>query len=95
MAMSEEQKNTKTVQNIILENRRKIAISGVLDVDSFDEHSIILLTDLGILEVNGADIKIEKLNLENGEISASGEFDNIEYVTDRIEKGGVLKKIFR
>ncbi|MBQ4110973.1 MAG: sporulation protein YabP [Clostridia bacterium] len=95
MAMNDEQKNTKTVQNIILENRRKIAISGVIDVDSFDEHSIILLTDLGILEVNGTDIKIEKLNLENGEISASGEFDAIEYVTDKIEKGGVFKKIFR
>ena len=37
MAMNDEQKNTKTIQNIILENRRKITISGVLDVDSFYE----------------------------------------------------------
>ena len=79
----------------LLKDRQELHLSGVTDVDSFDEHCIILLTDLGILEVNGTDIKIEKLNLENGEICASGEFDAFEYVTDKIEKGGMLKKIFR
>ena len=90
--MSEE----RNAQNIILEGRRKISISGVEDVESFDEATVNLITELGVLLIKGNDIKIEKLNLDTGEISAIGDFYLFEYISDEKEKGGGLfSRIFK
>ena len=86
----------RNIQNIILEGRRKISISGVIDVESFDDTSVNLLTEMGILLIKGYDIKIEKLNLDTGEVSANGDFYLIEYTTDEKEKsGGLFSRMFR
>ncbi len=89
--MSEERVN----QNIILEGRRKITVSGVTDVESFDESSISLVTELGILLVRGEGIKIEKLCLDSGEIVATGDFYLAEYTADEPQKAGFIKRLFR
>ena len=74
----EERKNTtqKIVSNIIVESRERITVSGVNDVESFDENSIILSTELGNLIIKGQDLKIGKLNLDSGEVLAEGDFDS-------------------
>ena len=46
------QVTTNTIQNVILENREKLTISGVLDVLSFDDQIVIVETELGLLTVN-------------------------------------------
>lgn len=86
----------RNIQNIILEGRRKINISGVIDVESFDDASVNLLTELGVLLIKGNEIKIEKLSLDTGEISATGDFYLIEYTADEKEKtGGLFARMFR
>lgn len=44
----EERKNLSqtTIQNLILENREKLSISGVLDVLSFDDQIVMVETEL-------------------------------------------------
>ncbi len=90
--MSEE----RNTQNIILEGRKKISISGVSDVESFDETTITVITELGVLTIKGENIKIEKLNLDTGEVSAVGDFYLAEYISDEKEKsGGLFSRLFR
>ena len=55
--------NTGVIQNLILENREKLSISGVLDVLSFDDQVVILETELGLLTVKGENIRINKLSI--------------------------------
>ena len=43
--------NSSPVQNLVLENREKLSISGVLDVLSFVDQIVILETELGLLTV--------------------------------------------
>jgi RecB family endonuclease NucS len=38
--------NSNIIQNIILENREKLTITGVVDVLSFDDQIVIVETDL-------------------------------------------------
>ena len=84
------------IQNIILENREKLSVSGVLDILTFDEEEITLDTHLGILTVKGSDLKVEKLSLDTGEIVAKGNFDNFSYQRDASPKReGFFKSIFR
>ena len=84
------------IQNIILENREKLSVSGVLDILTFDEEEITLDTQLGILTVKGSELKVEKLSLDTGEIVAKGNFDNFSYHRDSSpRRESLLKSIFR
>lgn len=62
-----------TNQNIIMENREKVSVTGVIDIHSFDDELVIAQTDLGILTIKGDDLKMNKLNLENNELIIEGD----------------------
>lgn len=90
--------NSNVIQNLILENREKLSISGVLDVLSFDDQIVILETELGLLTVKGENLRINKLSLDTAEVIVDGEIYNLGYSEKDIEKksgGGILGKIFR
>lgn len=91
------QNMTNVIQNIILENREKLNISGVLDVLSFDDQIVILETELGLLTVKGENLRINKLSLDTSEVTVDGEISQLAYSEkDVMEKGGgFLNKIFK
>ena len=107
--MIEERKSTtinqNIVQNIVLENREKLNVSGVNDVLSFDDQVVMIDTELGLLTVKGENIRINKLSLAPGEVkslSASvivdGEISSLTYSQKVPEKNGgtsLLSKIFK
>ena len=89
---------TNVVQNLILENREKLSISGVLDVLSFDDQIVILETELGLLTVKGENLRINKLSLDTEEVIVDGEIYNLGYSeknSDRKNEGGLFSKIFK
>lgn len=96
--MIEEKKVSRPkIQNLILENREKLSISGVIDVDSFNDECVVVDTELGVLIVRGEDLRISKLNLDSSELNIEGEIISCEYTeTDSSRKGGgFLSKLFR
>ncbi len=85
-------------QNLILENREKLNITGILDVLSFDDQIIIVETTLGLLTIKGEDLKINKLNIETSDLIIEGLINNLAYSgnSDSPKKGGtLLSKIFK
>lgn len=85
------------IQNIILENRSKLSISGVLDVLSFDDQVVILETDLGLLTVKGENLRINKLSIDTSEVIVEGDISSLTYSDKDMEKGGssLFGKIFK
>ncbi|EMS70205.1 sporulation protein YabP [Ruminiclostridium cellobioparum] len=76
----EEKKTVKPKnQTLILENRERLSVSGVVDVESFNEESIIAVTDIGVLVIRGADLHINKLNLDSNELVVEGDIFSLEY----------------
>jgi sporulation protein YabP len=73
--------------NVLLESRKKLNISGVLDVDSFNDEYILIDTELGFLVIRGLNLKIKKLSLESSEISVDGNISSLEYTADDSSKG--------
>ena len=67
------------VQNLILENRNKLSISGVKDVLSFDDEVVIMETDLGLLTAKGDNLKINKLSIDTSEVIVEGEINALSY----------------
>lgn len=85
------------IQNLILENREKLTISGVLDVLSFDDQVVIVETELGLLTVKGENLRINKLSIDTSEVIVEGQIYNLSYSENDLEKktGGFLNKLFK
>lgn len=89
--------NTNIIQNLVLENRKKLSVSGVNDVLSFDDQVVMIDTELGLLTVKGEDIRINKLSLDTAEVIVEGEISSLSYSQNKQEKGAgkILSKIFK
>lgn len=83
--------------NIVIENREKMTISGVTDVLSFDDQIIILETNLGLLTIKGENLKINKLNIDTSDFSLNGKLLGISYSDGTFDgkQGSFLGKIFK
>ena len=89
--------NTSVIQNLVLENREKLSISGVLDVLSFDDQVVIVETELGLLNVKGENLRINKLSIDTSEVIVEGDIYNLSYSEKNSEKKGtyLIGKIFK
>ena len=89
--------NTNIVQDLVLENRGKLSVSGVNDVLSFDDQVVMVDTELGLLTVKGENIRINKLSLDTAEVIIEGEISSLAYSQNKQEKssGTILSKIFK
>ena len=86
------------IQNLILENREKLSISGVKDVLSFDDQVVMVETELGLLTVKGENIRINKLSLDTSEVIVEGEISYLAYSDkeqDKVKGGSLISKIFK
>lgn len=81
--------------NLRLEGRNKLSLTGVTDVESFDETAAVLETAMGTLVVRGTGLHVEQLNLEAGELKLSGEVDSLGYEQRASSQGSFLGRLFR
>jgi len=96
MAMADDKKIIKKVHNIILEDRRALTVTGVSDVDSFDEEAVVLFTELGELTVRGFAMHMNKLSVETGEVTIEGDIESLSYRDEAPRStGGFFGRIFR
>ena len=96
----EERKNLSqtAIQNLILENREKLSISGVLDVLSFDDQVVMVETELGLLTIKGENLKINKLSIDTSEVIVEGDINSLSYSEKDLNKdkaGSFISKIFK
>ena len=89
--------NTNIIQNLVLENRKKLSVSGVNDVLSFDDQVVMVDTELGLLTVKGENIRINKLSLDTAEVIIEGDISYLAYSDKDLEKtkGNLISKIFK
>ena len=81
-----------------LEQRENIFISGVNDVISFNEDMIVIDTKMGVLVIGGQNLHVNKLNLDDGELSVDGEINSLSYENEsgfNKNKTSFFSKIFK
>ena len=79
---------------VALEDRKRLSLTGVEDVDCFNEQLVVLRTPLGTLTVAGRGLNVSNLNLEAGSVELEGEVDALEY-SGGGKRGGLLGRLFR
>ncbi len=79
--------------HLILEDRERLTVSGVEEVESFDENTIVMETAQGVLIVRGEGLHIEKLSLDGGDLKVEGMVEALTYEEPRRGRGGFLSRL--
>lgn len=94
--MQVDEKQTNIMQNVILENRKKLTLTGIRDVLSFDDEIVVVESELGLLNIKGTDLRVNKISVETGDVIVDGTIRAIEYSDKDIgPKQGLMSKIFK
>ena len=94
MAFVDDRARPEMGHHIILEERDQLVVSGVEEVESFDEGTILLTTVQGGLEIQGEGLHIEKLSLDGGDLKVEGRVNARLYEADRGSRsGGLLSRL--
>ena len=78
---------------LILQDRTKLELTGITEVDSFDDETVHCTTSLGRLSVCGHGLHLHRLDLEGTALSIEGHIDSLSY--SNIKKGGVFGRLLR
>ena len=94
MAMLYDDSRKPTLSHVLnLTERKRLSLTGVEDVEAFDEETVVLSTSGGALTVRGSSLKINKLTLDGGELLVEGRIDSLEYAAERERRRGFLGKL--
>ena len=80
------------IHSLMLEEQKKLSLTGILNVESFNEKEVYLKLADNMLNITGANLNVEKLNVEDGTLTVMGEIGTIRYSGAR---QSLLKRIFK
>ena len=83
------------LHNLIMENRRKIVLTGVKDVESFNENDIVVITHSGGLKIRGRNLEIGKVSVETGDLEMTGDITSLHYSNVDRTPNNIITKLFR
>ena len=83
----------KQAHSLILDNRKKLTLTGVTDVMGFDEQTVSLSTDCGTLIVKGENLHINKLNLDSKDVCIDGVINSLQYLSQNTKT--LKSKLFK
>ena len=92
--MNENNIQTKP-HNVIIDNRRKMELTGVRDVSGFDEQTVSLITERGGFVIKGTGLHITRLSLDTGDVAVEGNVNAMQYTTAGTPSKGLVSKLFR
>lgn len=79
--------------HVVIEERKSLTVSGVEDVERFDETTIVLSTSKGAMVVSGENLHIEKLSLDGGDLKVEGRVNALLYGEERHSRGGLFARL--
>lgn len=82
----------KTPHNVFIEGRKKVTLTAISDVISFDESTVVLGTSFGVVSVDGEELHILKMDVESGEIIVQGKIDGLVYIDKSPKKPSLFKR---
>lgn len=82
-----------TEHTLSLTNRESLTLTGISDVDSFNEEEILAVCSCGELTIKGDLLHIEELNLESGILTVSGKIVSLTY-SEKFSSSSLLKRLF-
>lgn len=79
--------NLQLPHKLTLNERKNLTLSGVSEVVSFDENTVVLHTVLGTLEIQGQELKLKNLSMDGGQVAVDGHISALYYEEPRTGGG--------
>jgi len=97
MPYSIEPRTTKPEHEIIMSKRETLSITGVRQVESFDNEEFLLQTVQGFLSIKGKNLQMVNLDVDKGHVALKGKIDDLLYIDEPgpQEAKGLFSKLFR
>ena len=86
---------TNPYHNFICKERKHLELSGVKNVERFDENEFVLETTLGWMNIKGSELVLNKLDTEHGDVIIKGNIDCIEYTTSHSNHESIFSRLFK
>ena len=94
MANGYEEKALENPHRLNLDGRSRLTMSGVTEVESFDEAMVVLHTTKGTLVVRGQGLHLQLLSLDGGQVHVDGTVDSMTYEDPVQRPGGFFARLF-
>ena len=78
---------------LTLQERKSLTMTGVTEVVRFEESAVVLKTSLGLMTVQGQDLKLKTLSLDGGQVAVEGHIGALIYEEPR--EGGLWQRLWR
>ena len=86
---------TTEQHDVAVKGRKWMSVTGVASVESCDTHEITLVTRGGPLQIQGSNLHMQRLDLENGVVEVEGTLMGMSYVADKKRKTSLLRRVVR
>lgn len=77
---------------LTLSDRKKLTMTAVTEVVSFDEDSVVLVTELGTLVIQGSGLQLKELSPSGGQVAVEGNISSLSYEEPKAP-GGWLRRL--
>ncbi len=94
MAYEYDEKALELPHKLTLDGRSRLNLSGVTEVESFDEGMVVLHTTWGTLVVRGSGLHLQMLSLDGGQVHVDGTVDSLTYEDSARDAGGFFSRLF-
>lgn len=92
--MAKETIRQEIPHDLKLENRARLNVTGVQEIESFDENSVVLHTSRGVLLIRGQALHLQTLSIDGGQVAVDGTVDALLYEEPQ-KPGGFFSRLFR
>ena len=91
--MAYEEKGLELPHRLTMEGRARLNVTGITEIESFDENTVVLYTTRGTLVIHGRQLHLSTLSVDGGQASVDGTIDSRAY-EDAQRGGGLLQRLF-
>ena len=78
-----------------VQERKNIALTGVVKIDSFDKEEFLIETSLGIMNIKGSNLEVVRLDTYQGNLTIKGKINSIIYNEDTKKESSVFSRLFK
>lgn len=81
--------------SITLKDRSKLVVSGIEHIYSFNDKKVEVRTSAGEMVIEGENLDMDKLSLDENVISIEGTINSIVYSKERKPQESFIKRLFK
>lgn len=87
--------STSLNHSFSVSERKNIALTGVVKIDSFDKEEFLIETVLGTMNIKGENLEVVRLDTYQGNLTIKGKINSITYIEEEKKESSLISRLFK